>query len=237
MSEIYFIRHGQASFGASDYDRLSPIGIQQARIMADHLLSLGIVFDAIYSGRMKRQRDTAGPLCEHYSEVLKDGDLPGILPAFDEYDARALLVARTRVSRDPDTVSAADLARLRQDKKAFQVYFSQTVDRWLDGHYDGQEGVEPWLSFCARVRGGVEFLKSRHGKGHRIAVFTSGGPISVIMQLALGLSHIKTLEISWQVMNASLTCVKYNPSGLSLSVFNDTTPLLLEKDPALLTYR
>jgi len=237
MSEIVFIRHGQASFGSSDYDHLSPIGIQQARVMADHLLALGIGFDAIYSGRMRRQRHTAEPLCKHYSERLEDVDLPCILPAFDEYNARALLVARTRISRDPDTLAAGDLVRLRQDKKAFQTYFSQTVDRWLDGHYDGQEGVEPWPSFCARVRGGVEFLISRHGRGHRIAVFTSGGPISAIMQMALGLSHSKTLEISWEVMNASMTCIKYNSSGVSLSVFNNTTPLLMTGDPALLTYR
>ena len=31
MSAVYLIRHGQASFGAADYDRLSERGEQQAR--------------------------------------------------------------------------------------------------------------------------------------------------------------------------------------------------------------
>ena len=30
MSEIYFVRHGQASLGARNYDQLSPLGWEQA---------------------------------------------------------------------------------------------------------------------------------------------------------------------------------------------------------------
>jgi len=237
MSEIYFIRHGQASFGTSDYDRLSPIGIRQAGIVADHLAGLKITFHAVYSGRMKRQRDTARPLIRRYEGLLPNGSELGILPAFDEYDSRALLVARTRISKAPDPLTTGEVLALGQDRRAFQAYFSETVSRWIEGRYDGQEGIETWPSFCDRVREGVERLKSRHGSGSRVAVFTSGGPISVVMQMALGLSHDKTLELSWQIMNASLTCIKYNRSRLSLSVFNNTTPLLLAGDPELLTYR
>ena len=237
MSEIYFIRHGQASFGSADYDILSPVGIRQAQIAADHLAGLDIAFDAIYSGRMKRQQDTARPLLQNYQGLLSEGCRPTLLPAFDEYDAKALLLARSNLSRTPDAVSAGDLTWLRRDRKAFQIYFSQTVNEWVEGHYDSQEGIETWSSFCERVRGGVEYLINQHGKGCRMAVFTSGGPISVVMQMALGLNHRKTLEISWEVMNASLTCIKYNRSGVSLSMFNNTTPLLLAGDPALLTYR
>ncbi|HKI48206.1 MAG TPA: histidine phosphatase family protein [Desulfobacteria bacterium] len=237
MSEIYFIRHGQASFGTSDYDRLSPIGIRQAGIVAEHLTGLKMAFHAVYSGRMKRQQDTARPLIQRYEGLLPNGSELGILPAFDEYDSRALLVARTRISKAPDPLTTAEILALGQDRRAFQAYFSETVSRWIEGRYDGQKGLETWPSFCDRVREGVEHLKSRHGSGSRVAVFTSGGPISVVMQMALGLGHRKTLELSWQIMNASFTCIQYNPSRLSLSVFNNTTPLLLAGDSELLTYR
>ena len=40
VGSIYLIRHGQASFGADDYDVLSPTGIRQAEILGDHLLNL-----------------------------------------------------------------------------------------------------------------------------------------------------------------------------------------------------
>lgn len=231
MSEIYFIRHGQASFGSSDYDILSPVGIRQAQIAADHLAGLDIAFDAMYSGRMKRQQDTARPLVQNYQGLLSEGCPLTLLPAFDEYDARALLMARASLSRTSDAVSADALTWLRRDRKAFQLYFSQTVNEWLEGYYDGREGIETWPSFCERVRGGVEYLITHHGRGCRMAVFTSGGPISVVMQMALGLNHRKTLEISWEIMNASLTCIKYNGSQESLSMFNNTTPLFLAGDP------
>ncbi|WP_164030788.1 histidine phosphatase family protein, partial [Serratia marcescens] len=50
MGSIYLIRHGQASFGADDYDVLSPTGIRQAEILGDHLRNLGVRFDRVLSG-------------------------------------------------------------------------------------------------------------------------------------------------------------------------------------------
>ncbi|EPM78754.1 hypothetical protein A249_34210, partial [Pseudomonas syringae pv. actinidiae ICMP 18804] len=41
MGSIYLIRHGQASFGADDYDVLSPVGIRQSRVLGAHLAGLG----------------------------------------------------------------------------------------------------------------------------------------------------------------------------------------------------
>ncbi|NWD90503.1 phosphoglycerate mutase family protein, partial [Pseudomonas sp. K5002] len=50
MGSIYLIRHGQASFGADDYDVLSPIGVQQAQVLGRHLAELGLGFDRCLSG-------------------------------------------------------------------------------------------------------------------------------------------------------------------------------------------
>lgn len=241
MGEIYFIRHGQASFGARNYDQLSPVGIRQAQLVADYLNALDVDFDAVCCGRMKRQQDTARPLFNlleargHFSGALT------VLPAFDEYDARSLLKARTKVSAEEKqgsgVMSADQLSVLRKDKKAFQKYFSETVARWLSGDYDGVDGIETWSAFQARVRDGVEDIMRRHGSGSRVAVFTSGGPISVAVQMALALSDTRTLALNWQIMNASLTGIKYNPTGLILWFFNNTAPLAQTRDPELLTYR
>ena len=37
MSELYLVRHAQASFGAANYDQLSDLGHQQSRWLGDHL--------------------------------------------------------------------------------------------------------------------------------------------------------------------------------------------------------
>ena len=38
MTTIYFIRHGQASFGAESYDQLSPNGELQAKILGQYFI-------------------------------------------------------------------------------------------------------------------------------------------------------------------------------------------------------
>lgn len=58
MGSIYLIRHGQASFGADDYDVLSPTGIRQAEILGRHLAELGISFDRCLAGDLRRQQHT-----------------------------------------------------------------------------------------------------------------------------------------------------------------------------------
>ena len=59
MATIYLIRHGQASFGAADYDKLSELGCRQAQVTGEYLRDNKIHFDAVYSGSLLRQRETA----------------------------------------------------------------------------------------------------------------------------------------------------------------------------------
>ncbi|NDB25614.1 MAG: histidine phosphatase family protein, partial [Gammaproteobacteria bacterium] len=47
MSTIHLIRHGQASFGAADYDRLSSLGEQQVEHLRDHYARIRQPVDAI----------------------------------------------------------------------------------------------------------------------------------------------------------------------------------------------
>ena len=59
MATIYLIRHGQASFGAENYDKLSELGCRQAEVAGEYFRDTGIQFDAVYSGDLSRQRETA----------------------------------------------------------------------------------------------------------------------------------------------------------------------------------
>ena len=59
MGAIYLVRHGQASFGAAEYDALSPLGVEQAGILGAALKQRGLSFDRIVSGPMRRHRQTA----------------------------------------------------------------------------------------------------------------------------------------------------------------------------------
>ena len=98
-------------------------------------------------------------------------------------------------------------------------------------------GAVTWNGFKDRVLSGVDRIMQIQGAKKTLAVFTSGGPISVVVQGALGLTDKSAMAQSWQIMNASISRFKYNTKGLALAGFNDITHLELENDDKLLTYR
>jgi broad specificity phosphatase PhoE len=87
------------------------------------------------------------------------------------------------------------------------------------------------------VRTGLNEVMTAEGTGKKIAVYTSGGPISVCVQKALNLSNENTLQLTWQIMNASVTRLIFSGNRLMLSGFNDVGHLELKKDSHLITYR
>ena len=62
MGTLRLVRHGQASYGAADYDVLSPRGVAQAEALGRSWAARGLGATAIYSGPLRRQRDTAAHL-------------------------------------------------------------------------------------------------------------------------------------------------------------------------------
>jgi broad specificity phosphatase PhoE len=236
MSEIYFIRHGQASFGKDNYDRLSPLGIRQAKCLAKHLARTGKLFDGIYYGEMVRQQDTAREFLNHYSRKGLAVPSPIVSRAFNEYDSFAVWQALIPEMLADDPSIAAELDKLPGDQKAFQRIFAPLMTRWTSGNYKA-DNIPRWDDFTRRVRQGIAELTARHLGNKRLAVFTSGGPISVVLQISLGLSDHKALEISWQLMNASITRIKYSHRGMMLAGFNEVTHLELEGENGFLTYR
>jgi broad specificity phosphatase PhoE len=236
MSEIYMIRHAQASFGREDYDLLSPTGIRQAQVLARHLARLGQAFDMVYCGTMERQKMTAREAIEFYTLSGASLPEPAISEAFDEYDSRAVWDSQIPLMLQEDPSLSEDLNLVYTDPKAFQRLFEKVMFRWISGTFD-RPGDPRWCDFTMRVRDGLQEIMKRHGSGKQIAVFTSGGPISVAIQTALGLSDEKTMGISWQIMNASITRFKYNATGIALAGFNEIMHLELEQDEDLLTYR
>jgi broad specificity phosphatase PhoE len=236
MGILYFIRHGQASFGQKNYDRLSPAGIRQARILGEYLAGIRFAFHEAYCGEMERQQHTAREVMAGFKSAGLDFPSPVMQNAFDEYDAFTVWRNQTHKMIQEETLLPEDIARTRTDKRQFQQLFERVMMRWISGNHDAPGNIR-WTDFADRVLEGITALTTRHGTGQHIAIFTSGGPISIAMQVALGLSDSKTMEISWQVMNASVSRFYFNSRGIFLAGFNDIAHLALKQDPSLLTYR
>jgi broad specificity phosphatase PhoE len=229
------IRHGQASFGSENYDRLSPLGVVQAGIVANHLVKIGLRFDAVYTGCMERQKKTAEALINVYREQ----GLPIFnlikAEAFSEYDAKSVFNYQMPMMIAADPSLSKDVKRIYSDEQVFLRLFQQVVTRWASGKYDPPESPR-WREFRDGVQQGIQEVMARQISKRSIAVFTSGGPISAAVQMALDLTDEKALAVSWQIMNASITRFTFNSKGIALAGFNDITHLKLEGNKDLLTY-
>jgi broad specificity phosphatase PhoE len=236
MGILYMIRHGQASFGSANYDRLSETGLLQSRILAEHLLAVGLAPDALYSGAMERQKDTAAAMAALFGE--KGVLLPElrIESAFDEYSSREIILSYVETAGDPSLREEGALARFAADRKAFQRIFEKIVLAWVKGEYRSP-GIATWEEFRERVREGLTRAIAQNGRGRTIVIFTSGGPISAVLQDALSLTNEETLRMAWQIANSSVTKFLYNGERITLAAFNGTEHLALRRDPLLITYR
>ena len=236
VSMIYLIRHGQASFGHDNYDRLSPLGIRQARILASHLLETGFQPHAFYSGALSRQVATAEEMIGWYrsnDRILPDLE---IKTGFNEYDTTAIVTAMfpAMVMEDPSLND--DLARMYESKASFKRVFESAMLRWVTGKFD-TPGVESWKDLVARVSGALMSIMQKHGSGKNIAVLTSGGAIAASLSYVLGIPGEYAMRLNWQVINTSISRYMYNEERITLAGFNSIAHLELARDPSLITYR
>jgi broad specificity phosphatase PhoE len=230
------VRHGQASFGEENYDRLSPKGSEQSRLLADFFLKTGLTFDALYSGAIDRQRQTVREIISLYDESGLGMPEPKVMTEFDEYDSKAIVTSEIDGLIAEDQTIALDLDHMYTDKKAFQRVFEKVMLRWVMGRYD-KPGVETWAEVQRRVRAGFVRVMEENGRNKLILVIASGGTISAAVQFALGISDAETIQLSWQIVNTSVTRFMYNNQRITLQSFNTFSHLELTERSDLITYR
>lgn len=233
MSTIYLIRHGQASFGQENYDQLSELGKQQASHLGANWQTRLSGFDAVALGSMHRHRQTA-ELC--LAEMGQDLNvLDAIIDSgWNEYDHQNIL-AQLR----PELASAASteafIAQQENPKQAFAKMFSDGVSRWIDGQHD-DDYVESWPEFKERIHNALTQLAEQHSDKKHIAVFTSGGPISLISQHLLGVPEGNLMQMNWTLVNCGVTKLVATKSRIFLSTLSQHVHFE-GADKSMITYR
>jgi broad specificity phosphatase PhoE len=236
VGSIYLIRHGQASFGADDYDVLSPLGVRQAEVLGDHLAQLGISLDRCLSGSLRRQQHTATAAMQRCVAAGLSAPELEIDPAFNEFDAEAVIrnLLPAMLPQEPDAL--AIMRNPKDNRAAFQHLFARIIRRWVSGEYDQPEHAS-WQDFVDTVRDGLQRLLAQAERGHNVAVFTSGGTITALLHLLTGVPADKAFELNWQIVNTSLSRLQFRGSEATLASFNSRVHLELLKAPELITYR
>jgi broad specificity phosphatase PhoE len=235
MATIYLFRHGQASFGADDYDKLSPLGERQASVLGEYLRDHGIALDAAYSGDLLRQRETA---------QLALASQPGTVehhidPRFNEIDndeqVKYLL---------PELVKTRpELAELVQrglsSSKDYQKVIDAVFNYWVSPQCD-EPRIRSWAEYSGAAKSALQNVMAEQGSGKTVGVFTSGGTIATLVAQVLGLSGEHTYQFYEPIFNCSVTQVFYSGNKTSLSYFNDRSYLQVlgaKTAENLVTYR
>ena len=236
MSTLHLIRHGQASFGAEDYDVLSPLGAEQARALGRHMAQRQVRIDALYAGPRRRQLDTARHLAEAAAELGCALPEIAVVPELDEFPAIELFRRwlPQLAADDPELARAvgAMAGGAGMQRGAFQAAFEHITHRWARGELHAGD-LESFAHFCERVGRGVNAVMAAQGRGRGVAVVTSGGPISVMVRMCLGLADERTMRLAWVIANASVTELRWRGDELSLFGFNAVHHL----EDGLVTYR
>ncbi len=243
MSRLFVIRHAQASFLGADYDVLSSLGEEQARVLGRKWAAAERVPDQVFVGPRRRQRQTADAVAEAYRERGLPWPEPELLDALDEH-AGQLVVDHAVVSyyerhpqlrllEDRGNGNAPLSPERREALKLYLRLFREITRDWVRREVEVPPELESWATFHTRVEKAVRGVVERSRDGETVFVFTSGGPVAVSTGLALELRDEKVLELSWRVRNTAYAELLWSEEGLILNAFNAVEHLT---EPRLVTY-
>lgn len=221
MSRIFLVRHGQASFLKKDYDQLSKIGHEQALQLGQYWASKSIHLDQVYTGRLKRQIDTANGCLFGMTQDIK----PEAHHGYDEHEGPGIVKAYYPDLFHLDKeIEEKDFDKYRRE--FYGTYFKLAIP-WVNNELEQEKltDIESWNSFKARFKEAFYHTLDRCESGSTVAIFTSGGPVGAAVGEALSLDDEKTIQLGWQVKNASFSEFLYSRGRLSLVSFNETPHL------------
>jgi len=220
MSTLFLIRHGQASFGTDDYDRLSLTGHKQAYVAGEYLHASAGPIDVIYSGELRRHLETADGIAK--TVRTKDGKVPKIKidARLNEVDAEGQFKHLVPILTATDAEIAALHEESKQSSRSYQKVLARVFTHWQNLPIDYAH-LESWPTFSHRVCTAVKDIARSAGSGANTVVVSSGGSIATMTQHLIGLPKSGAYPLFEALINCSVTRLLHTGERISLSSFND----------------
>lgn len=219
MGTLYLVRHGQASFGADDYDQLSALGHQQALRLGEYFRHKGVSFTSAITGTLKRQTQTLAGICEGMGvEFAAPGSATGLQagagehllwPGLNEYDSHAIIGAiHPQKLEKPDT------------PELYRQHFRLLKDglaQWMAGVVS-PVGMPNYREFAAGVAAALAHIRTECAGN--VLLVSSGGPIATAVGQVLGTSAETTIALNLRIRNCSVTEFDFTPKRHMLLTYN-----------------
>ena len=206
MGTLYLVRHGQASFGADDYDQLSELGQRQARRLGEYFAERGLHFDSLIAGTLRRHKQTLAGILQGMNRAGEHLAWDGL----NEYDSAALIA----------TVHPGQLPK-PDSPELYRHHFRllrDAIGRWMAGE-TRPAGMPSYTDFVAGVTSALDHVRANH-YGQNVLVVTSGGPIATAVGAVLGTKPEATIELNMRIRNTALTEFAFTPKRHALLTFN-----------------
>jgi broad specificity phosphatase PhoE len=234
VTKIYLVRHGQASFAADDYDKLSAVGEAQATLLSQCLKNKKLQPDVIITGSMLRHKQTA----ENSLTYLDRKSLLNIEDErWNEYDHQNILAVYKPEFSTPKLMREY-LSTQKEPMTVFRKHFIAAIEAWMAADEDvAKKYNESWRAFGLRVKSALDDIARTH-QGKTTIVYTSGGAISLSVCQLLGLPLTQSISINWSLVNAGITKIitRGDNNSLMLSTLNEHDIFEQHIDNSLITY-
>ncbi len=221
MGTLYLVRHGQASFGSDDYDRLSELGHRQSRALGEHFRERGLRFERVLTGTLRRHRETY----EGIAAGLGVRAEPETTAGLDEYDPEAIVAA----VHDGPIAAPTTPEAVRQHFRLLR----DGLLAWMHGRSQ-PAGMPSYAAFAEGVGGAL--ARAREQPDADVLVVSSGGPISTAVGLVLGLAPEAVVELNLRIRNSAVTEFVATPRRHSLLSFNTLPHLHAPERAGWITY-
>jgi broad specificity phosphatase PhoE len=205
MGTLYLVRHGQASFGADDYDCLSALGERQSRRLGEHFKLRGLRFEAAITGTLQRQQQTLAGI----SAGLGSSIATRLWPGLNEYDSDALIAA----------IHPQPLAKPSNPEMVRQYFrlLRQGLQQWMAGNSE-PAGMPRYVDFVAGVAEALDHVRSQHTGD--VLMVSSGGPISNAIGQVLGTSAEGVIDLNMRIFNSAVSELTFTPKRHALVSYN-----------------
>ncbi len=221
MGTLYLVRHGQASFGAADYDHLSELGARQCHALGQYFAARGIIFEGVLRGTLRRHAQSLAALTEGF------GTLPDALewPGLNEYDSEAVI----------RTVHSGPLAA-PDSPEVYRAHFRllrQGLAAWMASEAAPQ-GMPAYADFVSGISSALDHVRTQHHGN--VLLVSSGGPIATAVGQVLGTAAQATIELNLRIRNSAVTEFAFTPKRHMLSIFNHVPHLDVAGREGWVTY-
>jgi broad specificity phosphatase PhoE len=215
MGTLYLVRHGQASFGADDYDKLSELGHKQSVRLGEYLAGKGVKIDAVVTGTLRRHAETFAGIAQGMGLQAE----PLLWKGLNEYDSEAVIAAIHPHKLEKPT-----------SPEMYRAHFRLLRDglaQWMAGVVSPR-GMPTYNDFVTGITSALDHIRAQH-HGQNVLVVSSGGPIATAVGHVLGTPPETTIELNLRIRNSSVTEFAFTPKRHMLVTYN-TLPHLDHSD-------